>query len=561
MFQSFHGVTLPKVVSPQAVSSEAEQEARSLAALGEAGAVPSAIVEGTDAVGVEQTPDHAVDAGPATDKRFTVAALLLIMVLASMEMTVTSTAMPTIIGELQGLQHYSWVASLYLLACTVTMPLYGRLADVLGRKRVILGATLLFTSGSVAAAFSHSMTQLIVFRGIQGLGAGGIMPVVLTILGDLFTLQQRARMQGMFSAVWGISSLAGPAFGAFLVKTLGWRWVFLVNLPFGLLGLAVLVWKYHDRQKPHSTDLDLPGIALLSIASVSLLSLVSGMGPGGLPNLTLGMLAIATVVSTVLFVLQERRVAHPVLPPALLMRGEVGPNFLAMLFFGCCFLALDTFVPLYVQGGRGGGADAAAFVVTPVMLTWATCHIFIAPLIVRWGFRNVAIMGAIAILIGFGGLITGAFQEWPRWALTAILAVTGFGFGASSMAYLLGAQDAVDYHQRGIVTSTVSFCRTIGGSMGVGALGAAFNLLARNGLAKLESIGVGSDVVMDPKKQVGLPESTISLIHTTIADGLRWIFVVMFAVGVLQLIATFMMRRKAAPAKVSKEDALEGAMG
>src|SRR5687768_15372981 len=165
---------------------------------------------------------------------------MLVMVLASMEMTVTSTAMPTIIGELHGLEHYSWVASIYLLASTVAMPLYGRLADVLGRKRVILGATVIFTAGSVMAAFSNSMVELIIYRGIQGLGAGGIMPVVLTILGDLFTLKERARMQGLFSGVWGISSLAGPAIGAALVHTVGWRWVFLVNLPFGVLGLAVL---------------------------------------------------------------------------------------------------------------------------------------------------------------------------------------------------------------------------------------------------------------------------------------------------------------------------------
>ena len=338
---------------------------------------------------MERGPDHAVPAGPVTDRRFVVGAMLLIMVLASMEMTVTSTAMPTIIGELHGLEHYTWVASLYLLASTVTMPLYGRLADVLGRKRVIVGATAVFTAGSVMAAFSHSMVQLIAYRGLQGLGAGGIMPVVLTVLGDLFTLKERARMQGLFSAVWGISSLAGPALGAFLVSNFGWRWVFLVNLPFGLLGLVVLVWKYHDRQKAHSTVLDLPGIALLAVASVALLSLVSGLGPGGFDRAFVIGLSATTVVAVVGFVFQERRTSNPVLPPSLLMRREVGPNFLAMLFFGCVFLALDTFVPLFVQGGRGGGAGAAATVVTPVMLTWATCHIFIAPLMIRWGFRKV----------------------------------------------------------------------------------------------------------------------------------------------------------------------------
>ena len=202
--------------------------------------------------------DSLPKAAQGLDRRAVTAALMLVMVLASMEQTITSTAMVTIIGALQGFQHYAWVASIYLLCCTVTMPLYGRLADVLGRKPVIMFSIALVLAASLLAGegAAHSMLQLICFRGLQGLGAGGIMPVVLTILSDIFTLEERAKIQGLFSAVWGTSSLAGPALGAFLVNTLSWRWIFYVNLPFGLLGLGVLLWKYHDREKPHSTDLD-----------------------------------------------------------------------------------------------------------------------------------------------------------------------------------------------------------------------------------------------------------------------------------------------------------------
>src|SRR2546423_5080060 len=199
------------------------------------------------------------------DRRYVTAALMLVMVLASMEMTVPSSAMPTIIGELHGLEHYSWVSSVFMLALTISQPLYGRLADALGRKRVIVAAILLFCVASLLASSAHSMIQLIIYRGIQGLGAGGIMPVVLTILGDIFTLEERARIQGLFSSIWGTSALAGPALGAFLVRTLGWRSIFFVNLPLGLLGFVVLTWKYHDREKPHSTELDLTGALMLSI--------------------------------------------------------------------------------------------------------------------------------------------------------------------------------------------------------------------------------------------------------------------------------------------------------
>lgn len=491
--------------------------------------------------------------GPTTDRRFVLAALMLVMVLASMEMTVTSTAMPTIIGELHGLEHYSWVASIYLLAATVTMPLYGRLADVWGRKRVLMGATLLFTGGSVLAAYSHSMPQLVLYRGLQGLGAGGIMPVVLTIIGDLFTLAERARIQGLFSAVWGLSSLAGPALGAFLVHTLGWRWVFLVNLPFGALGLAVLAWKYHDRQRPHSTELDLPGIALLAAGSMALLALVSRLGPGGWSTPMAIGLTLVTFVCTGLFLRQERRSANPVMPPALMMRREIGPSILATIFFGAVFLSLDTYVPLYVQGGLGGGAAAAAAVVTPVMLTWACSNMLSAPLLVRYGFRTTAVIGSAITVVGIAGLFTCAWLGASRNVLMAVLTVTGFGFGWASMSYLLAAQSAVEWQQRGIVTSGISFFRTMGGAVGIGLLGAAFNFLIRHDLKQLESEGVSPAAALDPHLQGQLSATATALIRHAISSGLVWVFAAMLACAVAQFLTTLLMRdgKPAGPVKAT----------
>ena len=476
------------------------------------------------------------------DRWIITAALMLIMVLASMEMTVTSTAMPTIIGELRGLEHYSWVASLYLLACTVTMPLYGRLADVWGRKPTIMVATVIFTAASVLAAYARSMPQLILFRGLQGLGAGGIMPVVLTILGDLFTLRERARIQGLFSAVWGLSSLAGPALGAFLVHSFGWRWVFLVNLPFGALGILVLAWRYHDQREPHSTHLDLPGIALLAVASTGLLALVSQLGPGGWSvGMSIGM-SVAVILAFAAFIWQERRSPNPVMPPAIMLRREIGPAIVATTFFGAGFLALDTFVPLYVQGGRGGTAAQAAAVVTPVMLAWAISNFVGAPLLIRWGFRKLALIGCALILIGFSGLLAAAMFHWPGWAMTTILAVTGFGFGPASMAYLLGAQNAVEWQHRGIITSSISFFRTIGGAVGVGVLGAAFNAFAHHDLAFLEARGITPAAALDPKLAGTLPADALDAVRHVIASSLTWVFVAMVALSVAQLVATLLMR-------------------
>jgi MFS family permease len=498
---------------------------------------------------------------PVLDRRYVTAAMMLVMVLASMEQTVTSTAMPTIIGDLHGLEHYAWVASIYLLACTVSMPLYGRLADALGRKKVVLAAIGLFCVASVLAAASRSMVQLIAFRALQGLGAGGVMPVVLTIIGDIFTLEERAKIQGFFSAVWGVASLAGPALGAFLVATFGWRSVFYVNLPFGALGFAVLAWKYHDREKPHSTDLDLPGVTLLAVASTALLALVSGLGPGGWNPITTVALTALAIGATVVFVRTERRAANPVLPPDLVVHRTIGPSLLGSLLLGVCFLSLDTYVPLYVQGARGGGAAAAAGVVTPVMLTWAASGLFAAPLAVRWGFRNTAALGSVLTVLSFLGLLVCALTGAPKWVLTTVLLLCGLGFGPASMAYILAAQNAVTWQQRGIVTSGIQFFRTVGGAVGIGVLGMVFNVLTAPQMRALRDSGINPAELMDPHGRAALPPDALARASAMIGHGLTWVFALMLLSAVAQVIVTLFMPRHASAQAVRRSEAMEAMVG
>ena len=516
-------------------------------------------------VATESLPDApagvSASTAPPVDRRYVTAAMMLVMVLASMEQTVTSTAMPTIIGDLHGLEHYAWVASVYLLACTVSMPLYGRLADVLGRKKVVLFAIGLFCVASVLAAVSRNMGQLIAFRALQGLGAGGVMPVVLTILGDIFTLEERARIQGVFSAVWGVAALAGPALGAFLVHTFGWRSIFYVNLPFGALGFAVLAWKYHDREKPHSTDLDLPGVTLLAVASTALLALVSGLGPGGWDNATSVALLVLAAASIVVFIRTERRAANPVLPPDLVIHRTIGPSLLGSLLLGICFLSLDTYVPLYVQGARGGGAAAAAGVVTPVMLTWAASGLFAAPLAVRWGFRNTAVLGSVLTVISFTGLVVCAVTGAPRSVLTGVLLLSGLGFGPASMAYILAAQNAVTWQQRGIITSGIQFFRTIGGAVGIGVLGMVFNVLTASQFERLRTAGINPAQLMDPHGRAKLPPDALRAASGTIGHGLTWVFGFMLVSAVAQVLVTLFMPNTRADHVVTRTEAMEAMVG
>ncbi len=504
--------------------------------------------------------DPSTPRGRGLDRRFVLAALMLVMVLASMEQTITSTSMPTIIGDLQGMEHYSWVTSIFLLASMLSMPLYGRLADTLGRKRVIIGAISLFMLGSILAAFAQSMVQLVIYRGIQGLGAGGIMPVVLTIAADIFTLRERAKIQGFFSMVWGSAALAGPALGAFLVVTLGWRSVFWVNLPLGALGLIVLMWKYHDYEKPHPADLDLPGVAALSAACVTLLGVASNLGPDGWSWSVIGILSSIALACLIFLFWHERRAAYPILSPAMLTSRVIGPAIACSCLFGLAFLSLDTYVPLYVQGGRGGGVTAAASVVTPVMLTWATSGVIAAPLLIRWGFRRTALVGGAIMLLAFSGLVICAWTGASHIVLTAVLALCGLGFGFASMSFLLAAQDAVPWHQRGAVTSTITFFRSVGGSLGVAALYALFKAVSKEKMDELHRLGVSLANPLDPHSAVRIPPELAQRAQDTIASGLTWVFIAMLCVVVVQFAVTFLMPAKCADHKISATEGME-AMG
>jgi MFS family permease len=500
----------------------------------EPGTTPSASAPDSSAP-VDQIPDALLPASrsaPDGSRWWTTAALLMVMVLASMETTVTSTAMPTIVGALQGLEHYSWVASIYLLASTLTMPLYGRMADTLGRKRVLLFSIFLFAAGSLLASFSHSMLQLVLYRGLQGLGAGGIMPVVLTILGDIYTLQQRAKVQGAFSAVWGTASLAGPALGAFLVNTthlaphvpaflrpyLGWPTIFWVNLPLAFLAVVVLVFKYHDHHHHHAAG---------------------DPAAGGQDTGARAVLAYM--------------VHSKIILPCLLTSAAMGVTV----------VALDTYVPLYVQGGRGMSAAAAAATVTPVMLAWASSGIFAAPLLLRWGFRKLGLAGAALGCVGCAGLLACALFHTSLFPITATLFLIGLGFGPASMAMLLAAQDSATYRQRGIVTAGITFSRNLGGALGITLLGGFFNLLTAGELARAK-LPFPTSELLDPHKlpqiQARYPDQ-IAKAQYTISHGLYWVFAAMLGIAVVQLvISRNLPRTKREQPATSPPEALEPAV-
>ena len=409
-------------------------------------------------------------------RRAVTAALVLVTALASFESTVVSTAMPTIIGDLGGLPLYAWVFSIYLLTSTVAMPVYGRLADIHGRRRLMLVAIAVFLTGAVTCAFARSMPQLIAARAIQGFGAAGLIPIALTVSADIYSLEERARIQGLFSGVWGFAALVGPLIGAFLTVHFGWRSIFSINIPLGAVAFFLVATRLKESRASLPDPVDVAGASTLALGVTLVLFAVLRSSPtaeGGSLLPRAGLL-LAGVVSLGAFARLQTRRKHPLVPPDLFRRWETASPYLAGILLGTTIYGVDTFVPLFVQGARGGTAGAAGAVVTPLIFFWATSAVAAARMILRFGFRATARFGAILVLVGLAGLVAAALANAGVAWVSAACAVVGAGLGPSSLSQVLAIQHVAPERQRGVATSLVPFFRTVGGSIGVGALGGVF---------------------------------------------------------------------------------------
>jgi MFS family permease len=417
--------------------------------------------------------DESIPRFDPARRRAVTAALLLVSALASFESTVVSTAMPTIIGELQGLPLYSWVFSLYLLSATVMMPLFGSLADLYGRRRVLLAALAIFLTGAGACAVAQSMPQLIAARALQGLGAAGLVPVALTVVADLYTLRERTRIQALFSSVWACAALLGPLLGAWLTIGIGWRSIFWITLPLGVLVFALVSTQIRESRSPRPARFDFPGAALLAVAVSALLfaTLHGGTGEAMGTAARAGLLAVSAG-AFLGFARLQGRTSAPLIPPALFARAETAAPYVAGVLLGVTIFGVDTFVPLFVQGARGGTATAAGAVVTPIIFMWAVSGAAAGRAIVSFGFRRTARFGAVLVQLGSLALLVSVLRDWSVLAISLTCAVIGAGLGPSSLSQILAVQQAVREADRGVATSLVPFMRTIGGSVGVGALGA-----------------------------------------------------------------------------------------
>jgi len=483
--------------------------------------------------------------------------------LAALDATVVGTAMPTVIGDLGGLPLYPWVFASYLVSATVTGPVFGKLSDTYGRKPIYLTGIFLFLLGSVLAGTSESMAALIFYRTLQGLGAGAVQPVAVTIVGDIFELETRARVQGLFGAVWGISAVVGPALGGLITDLASWRWVFYVNLPFGLAAAVLLALTLTESFERRPRRPDYLGTSLLTGGLVAVLFALLGDVP---PGWTLA-LALGGAATLALFVLVERRAADPVVPPDLFAERLFAVAILGNLAVGGVLFGVSVYVPLFVQGALAGTAVTAGAVVAPVSIGWPVGSVVGGRLLLRSGYRLTLLLGGVFMAAG-GGLLLPVGRETPLLYIVVAVFVVGLGLGFTSTSYLVAVQNAVPWRRRGAATSSVVFFRTIGGSIGVAVMGAL--LSASLGARYADAVGraAGGDeglarllanpnALLQPALRDRIPADSYAELAGALAGALSPAFYVIFALGLASLAAATLFPAGSAKSLVHTEKADE----
>ena len=403
----------------------------------------------------------------------TVIGLMLGLLLAALDQTIVGTAMPRIVAELQGFEHYAWVTTAYLLTSTAVVPISGKLSDMYGRKAFLVGSAVMFVLTSGLCGLSQDMTQLIVFRGLQGLAGGVLTSTVFTVISQIFPPAERGRIQGVFSGIFGFSSIIGPLLGGFLTDNLSWRWVFYVNLPVGLIAVSVL-WLSFPNIRPAARErrIDYLG-AITLVAGVVPLLLALSWGGNSYPwtsPVIIGLFAIALVM-LVAFGLVEGRVAEPIIPLSLFTNRIVGVSVVALTVMAMGMFGTILFIPLFIQGVIGTNATQSGTVMMPMMITMIGSSVISGQILSRTGrYKLVAIFGMSVMTIGMY-LLSMMDANTDYLTVVRNMVIMGIGMGPTMPVFTLAAQNAVKVSQLGVVTSLTQFSRSIGSTLGVAIFG------------------------------------------------------------------------------------------
>jgi EmrB/QacA subfamily drug resistance transporter len=485
--------------------------------------------------------DQSAEARAA--RRLVMTGVMLAIFMVATDSYIVATAMPTIVADLGGFRLFSWAFAAFLLAQAVTIPIYGRLADLYGRKRVFFAGTSVFLLGSLLCGCAWSMGALVLFRALQGIGAGAIQPIATTIIGDIYTPVERARMQGYVSGMYGVAAVIGPTLGAFVIEHVSWSLVFWVNLPIGAACFVMFGLYLHEHREPRRHRIDFLGSALLMLGvgapMFALVQLGNADGP------TLGALALGGAVAMAALALNERRAAEPMLPVKLWRNRVVAVGCLAGFFNGALMMGVSGFLPTYVQGAMGRGATAAGVVLAASSVSWAFASMAAGRLMIRTSYRLAATIGGLCLVAGSVVLMLLTPASGLFWAGSGAF-ILGVGMGFCNTAFIVSTQASVGWSDRGMATSSTMFMRIVGQSVGAAVFGAILNF----GVYRLlPNAGDAVNRLMSPAARQSLGANEIARLTEAVGNSLHVVYVIAGLVAVVSLILALALPARLSPTR------------
>jgi EmrB/QacA subfamily drug resistance transporter len=486
--------------------------------------------------------------------RLVVAGLMLGLFMAALDQTIVSTAMTTIIEKLGGLESFIWVYSAYMIAMVIATPIFGKLSDMYGRKRFFLMGLVLFMVGSILCGTAQNMDQLIIYRAIQGIGGGALMPVVFTIIFDLFPAEKRGKMMGLFGAVFGVSSVFGPILGGAITDNLSWRWIFYINVPIGILAVIFIMKAYHETKVIRKQVIDWAGAVLLT---ATILCLMFGLELGGSEgwawdSVKIISLFVASAVLLVVFLLVERFAKEPIIQLSLFQKRLFTSSMVISLLYGAVMIAGASYIPIFIQGVFHKTATETSSVLTPMMLGVVLSSQIGGRFATRFRYRDVMIISALTLLVGSFLLGFVMDTETSRLLITLFMVIIGLGMGVSFSLLNISTLSSVPPQFKGSASSLITFFRTIGSALGITVFGTLQKHEFQQGIKELPNMNPelaaqikGGQALLDPSLQakIGLTPEIVNGLLGKLADSIIYIFQWSVLLPILALVFALLMGR------------------
>lgn len=484
-----------------------------------------------------------VEKNKQTRRALVLISLMIAMFMAAIEGTIVATAMPSIVSELGGFSMYSWVFSSYLLMSAVTAMIFGNLSDLFGRKPIYVIGILIFLIGSILSGFATSMKMLILFRFIQGIGAGAVQPIATTIVGDMYTVEERAKVQGYLASVWGISAVLGPLAGGLIVRYSDWAWIFWINVPLGIIGLIGVVLFLHENVEKQKHSMDYAGAVLffITVTSLMILFIEGGVSWDWVSTPTFVLLALF-VIGLCSFIWRQATANRPMMPLDLWRNRLIAIANVATLTSGVVMIGLSSFLPTYVQGVMGQTAIVAGFTLTMMTVGWTVAATFAGHVFLKIGFRLTAIIGGIALFIGGLFFIVLSANSLIQAGIGSL--IIGLGMGLTATTFTVAIQNGVAWEQRGVATSSNMFMRMIGSTLGVALLGGILNTqlhryFEQNNVELEQTLSMNSiNEILDESPTHDMSEVTVTALKAGLDYALHSVYWGVFVFALLTLVLT-----------------------